>query len=82
MRASTGKPRAWALAALASISTAAPSLRVDALPAVTVPVFWNAGLRLPNAWSVLPGRGCSSVSNTSGSPLRWGIRIGVISALK
>ena len=71
-----------ALSALASSSTAAPSLMVEALPAVTVPSFLNAGLSLASASAVVPARGCSSVSTTTGSPLRCGISMGVISSRK
>jgi hypothetical protein len=53
-------------------------LRLEALPAVTLPSFLNAGLSLPSDSAVVPARGCSSVAKASGSPLRWGIRIGVI----
>jgi hypothetical protein len=68
------------LAALISSTAAAPSLRVEALPAVTLPSFLKAGLSLARESAVVPARGCSSVSKRSGSPLRWGISMAVISA--
>ena len=46
MRASGVRPRFSASLALISTSAAAPSLRPDALPAVTVPSFENAGFSL------------------------------------
>ncbi|MDT4843904.1 hypothetical protein FQZ97_778430 [compost metagenome] len=70
------------MAALISSTAAAPSLRVEALPAVTLPSFLNAGFSLARDSAVVPARTCSSVSKASGSPLRCGIRIGVISSLK
>ena len=82
MRASTGRPRALALAALISSTAAAPSFRLEALPAVTLPSFLKAGLSLPRDSAVVPARGCSSVAKATGSPLREGIRIGVISSTK
>src|SRR5660398_222478 len=63
-------------------TTAAPaSLMPEALPAVTVPSFLNAGLRVPNPSAVVPARGCSSVSKVMGSPLRCGTSTGSISSL-
>ncbi|MNR27922.1 hypothetical protein D3C85_1452190 [compost metagenome] len=70
------------MAALISSTAAAPSLRLEALPAVTLPSFLNAGLSLPSDSALVPARGCSSIAKARGSPLRWGIRIGVISSLK
>ena len=59
---------------------AAPSFRLGALPAVTVPSLPNAGLRRAS-FSADVSRGPSSVSKRMGSPLRWGTSIGTISAL-
>jgi len=70
------------LLALISITAAAPSFSAEALPAVTLPSFLNAGLSLARASAVVPGRGCSSVAKVRGAPLRWGIWIGVISSTK
>ena len=53
----------------------------DALPAVTEPLFSNAGFRPPNFSTVVPGRGYSSVSTRTGSPFFCGISTGTISAL-
>ncbi|KWV87677.1 hypothetical protein PFLmoz3_02614 [Pseudomonas fluorescens] len=71
-----------ALSALISSTAAAPSFRLEALPAVTLPSFLNAGLSLARDSAVVPARGCSSTAKATGSPLRWGIRIGVISSAK
>ena len=61
----------------------APSLSPEALPAVTVPPsFRNAVRSLPSAWLVVPARGCSSLSTSSGSPFFRGTSIGTISSLK
>ena len=54
-------PTAVAFAAVATTSAAAPSLMPDALPAVTVPSFLNAGFRAGEFSAVVPGRGYSSV---------------------
>jgi hypothetical protein len=40
----------------------------------------NAGRSFASASSVVSGRGCSSVSTTTGSPLRCGISTGTISS--
>lgn len=48
---------------------------------MTLPSFLKAGLSLARASTVMPARGCSSVSKLSGSPLRCGTWIGVISSL-
>ncbi|MNH41044.1 hypothetical protein D3C72_1900880 [compost metagenome] len=52
------------------------------MPAVTLPSFLKAGFSLARDSAVVPARGPSSVSKATGSPLRCGIRIGVISSLK
>ena len=49
---------------------------------MTLPSFLNAGLSLPRDSAVVPARGCSSLAKLTGSPLREGIRIGVISSAK
>ena len=65
-------PRAFA----ADITTtaAAPSLRPDALAAVTLPSFENAGRRPASASTLTPWRTNSSVSNGTGSPFFCGSR--------
>ncbi len=74
MRAIGVRPCFFAAASEAMISAAAPSLTPEALPAVTVPPSAKSGLQLRRAPPcVVPARGCSSLSTTSGSPLRCGI---------
>ena len=73
-------PSASALAADMTTVAAAPSEICEALPAVMVPSFANAGRRPPSDSTVVPGRTPSSVSTRIGSPLRWGISIGAISS--
>ena len=74
-------PLALAVSASASTRKAAPSFMPEALPAVTVPSFLNAG-RIPASFSaVVPGFGCSSVSKMV-SPLRDFSVIGTIWSLK
>ena len=65
MRAIGFKPRRFASAALISVTAAAPSLRPEALPAVTVPSLEKAGLSFANTSAVVPARGYSSVSKTN-----------------
>ena len=62
-------------------AAAAPSLTPLALPAVMVPPSRTIGLSLASA-SRLVRRGCSSVSNMIGSPLRCGIVTATISAAR
>ena len=72
------RPYLPAVASSASSSAHEPSFTPLALPAVTVP----SGLTTPlseASFSRLVSRGCSSVSTTTGSPLRCGIVTGVIS---
>src|SRR4029453_7403352 len=57
-------PRAAALAALMTITAAAPSLSGQQLPAVIRPSGRNTGLRPDTASMVTPGRGPSSVETT------------------
>ena len=68
--------------AVVTTSAAAPSLMPDALPAVTVPSFLNAGFSAASFSAVVPARGYSSVSTRSGSPFFCGTSTGTISALK
>ena len=69
MRASGVMPRRAASAAVISTTAAAPSLRPEALAAVTVPSLAKAGRSLATASSVAPARIYSSWSTTM-SPLR------------
>ena len=63
-------------------TAAAPSLRPDALPAVTVPPsLRNAARSLPRPSAVTPARGCSSLSTTR-VPFRSLISTGTISSSK
>ncbi|MNL48903.1 hypothetical protein D3C87_1717900 [compost metagenome] len=63
-------PRLAATDAFISTTAPAPSLRPDALPAVTVPFsFLNTGLSAAMVSAETSRRTCSSVSNTT-SPLR------------
>ena len=66
----------------ASTTAAAASLMPDALPAVTVPSFANAGFSLAMSSRLTPGRICSSVSTTVMLPLLPGISTGRICSLK
>ena len=70
MVARIGKPNSSAFSLLASMTAAAPSLREDALAAVTVPSFLNAARMPANFSSVTPARGHSSLLKVTGSPLR------------
>ena len=61
--------------------TAAPPSEIWlALPAVMVPSLSKAGRSLASDSAVVSGRTPSSVSTTSGSPLRWGTSTGTISS--
>ena len=73
--------RPWRRAASseATSSAQAPSFTPEALPAVTVPPSRNGVGSLASPSSVVWGRGCSSCSTVTGSPLRWGTVTGVIS---
>ena len=73
-------PSLAACLAVISTTAAAPSLMPEALPAVTVPSFSNAGLSLAIASRVAPWRGYSS-SLTMMSPLRDLMVTGTISSL-
>ena len=65
-----------------TISAAAPSEICDALPAVMVPSFANAGRRPESESVVVSGRTPSSSSTITGSPLRWGTGTGTISSAR
>ena len=81
-KASTSIPKDFARSASIKINAAAPSLTPEALPAVTEPdgSVVNAGRSLARASAVVDGRGCSSMSTRSGSPLRWGTETGTNSS--
>ena len=81
MRASGVMPRRAASASVISSAPAAPSLRPDALAAVTVPSLSKAGFSFCMASSVAPRRMYSSES-TIVSPLRPLMVKGTISSLK
>ena len=74
--------RPWRRAASADATTRAqaPSLTPEALPAVTLPPSRNGAGSLARRSIVVSGRGCSSVSTTTGSPLRRGTETGTISS--
>ena len=75
------KPKDCALAAVMTMTAAAPSLRPEALPAVTVPALSNAGRKPAKASALVFRLMYSSVENTTGSPFFWGKSTGVISSL-
>src|SRR5665213_18129 len=81
MRASGAMPRRAASAAFIKTTAAAPSLMPEALPAVTVPFLSKAGFNFASVSTVVPWRGCSSVSTTT-SPLRVFTVTGTISSVK
>ena len=58
-------PSSFAFSSLITTTAAAPSLMPEAFPAVTIPSFLNAGRSLAMLSAVVPGRGPSSVSNTT-----------------
>ena len=80
-RARIGAPRRSASSRLISTSAAAPSLRPEALAAVTVPSFLKAGRRPARPDCSTPSRIYSSVS-TIVSPLRVLTVTAAISSLK
>ena len=67
------RPSFAARSAVATTTAAAPSLMPEALPAVTVPSFLNAGFSAASFSAVVPARGYSSVSKAIGSPFFCGI---------
>jgi hypothetical protein len=64
IRASGVSPSCSALSADMTSTAAAPSLRGQALPAVTLPSGLNTGLSLASTSIVVPGRGPSSCLTT------------------
>ena len=81
IRASGLSPSCSARLADIIMTAAAPSFRPDALPAVTVPSFENAGRSAASESSVVPCFGYSSVSKVI-VPFFCAIWIGTISSLK
>ena len=81
MRAMGLRPSSLALSADISTRAEAPSLRPEALPAVVTPSA-KMGLSFAIFSRLVSRLGYSSVSNTMGSFLRWGITTGTISSLK
>ena len=71
-------PLVFAFSADISTTAAAPSLMVEAFPAVTVPSFWNAGFR-DGSLETFPLPGSSSTRKTTGSPFFCGISTPAIS---
>ena len=65
-----------------STTAAAPSLRPDALPAVTVPSFLKAGRIVAITSGAGRVFGYSSASKTNGGPFFCAISIGMISSSK
>ena len=63
-------------------TAAAPSLIPEAFPAVTEPSFLKTGRNLDKLSKLASFLGNSSVSKTTGSPLRCGMTTGTISSLK
>jgi hypothetical protein len=79
MRAMGVSPCRSANSREATTMAAAPSLMLDALAAVTVPSFSNAGRNFVNLLGS-PRPGSSSRLTRMGSPLRCGTGTGTISA--
>ena len=71
-----------AIVAEATINAAAPSLIPEALPAVMVPFSRKGVESSPSFSSFVSGRGCSSCSTTSDSPLRCAMLTGKISSAR
>ena len=76
------RPSSSAFARDVTTTAAAPSEICEALPAVIVPSFLNAGLSAASASAVVPGRIPSSRATTTGSPLRCGISTGTTSSAR
>ncbi len=74
IRASGSAPIASTRSPEAITRQAAPSLSVDALPAVTVPPSRKAGRSVASFSSEVSARGPSSISTATGSPRRSGSR--------
>jgi hypothetical protein len=81
IRTSGARPKFRATSSEVTTQAAAPSLIVEALPAVTVPFERKAGFNFASESSDESSRGPSSVSNINEAPLRWGISTAVISSL-
>ena len=64
-RASGVSPRSRARVSLITTTAAAPSLICDELPAVTVPLTWNAGRSFASASTDVSRRGPSSAEITT-----------------
>ena len=73
-------PNSLAFSSDITMIAAAPSLILEAFPAVTIPSFLNAGFNFPIPSAVVPGLGPSSVS-TMISPFLPLITTGTISSL-
>jgi hypothetical protein len=73
------RPRASAFSRAMMSRAAPPSLRLGALPAVTVPSGEKTGLRAASFSREVSGRGCSSLSKTTGAPFLCGTSTGTIS---
>ena len=82
MRARGVRPCFFTAASDARISAAAPSFTPDALPAVTVPGLRTIGFSFARPSNVVSGRGCSSLSTTTGPALPPTMVMGVISSAK
>src|SRR4051794_26327319 len=80
--ASTVQPSSAAFSALMTTTAQAPSEICEAVPAVIVPSLAKAGLSLDRLSTVVSGRMPSSSRNSIGSPLRCGMKTGVISSSK
>ena len=80
MVAIISQPNSSALSLDMTTTAAAPSLMMDAFPAVPFPSFLNAGFIFDKC-SYVVSRGHSSSSKRTGSPFRWGISTGTISSL-
>ena len=74
-------PSSAAFAADIITTAAAPSLMLDALPAVTLPSGLNTGRSVASLSSVVSARGPSSCDTTTGSPRRCATLTGVICSL-
>ena len=81
MRASGFRPSAAAFFAVITITAAAPSLRPEALPAVTEPALSKAGRRPARLSALVLRLMNSSAANTIGSPFFCGNVTGTISSL-
>ncbi len=79
MRATGFSPSVLARLASTTSTAAAPSLRPEEFPAVTVPPALNAAGSLASISSVVSGRGCSSSSTRVVGPLRRGTSTGTTS---